>query len=179
MSNDFNDQIRPRRSGEPAPKSGGNKTLLWVLLGVGALGMLVCCGGCIFSYQAGVGWLADMAVDQYQNDPVILEHIGEITDADFAEQKTGEESAKRPDALVFALTGTKGNGDIIAEQDESGLSYRDAVLRLPDGREFPLGDGFDGEIEDDFGDFDEEVDEILVDPNADGPSDAPVEAGSL
>jgi len=116
---------------------------LWILLGIGAVGLLICCG-CL-----GVGWygmrlgfnvLEEDLSRQLAGDPVAKEHLGEIQSVSFDMFASGQETESRgEEVLVFQAEGTKGKGKVVGKSPPDGsLTIQDPILILPDGKEVEL-----------------------------------------
>ncbi len=128
----------PRRSGSP---------WMWILGIGGGVVLLLCCGcGMLgyFGFYGVMGVMEGMVRDQIKDDPVIVEHIGELQTVKTNITATGEEKQQNPqpgrNVLVFDVTGTKGSGQVVGTQvqaPEPGLVLENARLRK-DGKEYPL-----------------------------------------
>jgi hypothetical protein len=122
----------------PPPKKG-SLLWLWILLGVGGIGMLVCCGGLVAVSMFGLNVMAAEVADQVRDVPAFREHIGELEslDVDFvASSAKGDE-----ETFVYNAKGSKGTGVLTVKQTEDedwNALIEEASLRLPDGREVPI-----------------------------------------
>jgi hypothetical protein len=94
----------------------------------------------MFSFMGG------MVKEQIQDDPVIVEHIGDIESINVNFTASGEEKNKnlKPgrNVLVFDVKGSKGSGQVVGLQVQApqpGLVLEEAVLRK-DGQEYPLSE---------------------------------------
>jgi hypothetical protein len=94
--------------------------LLLVVLGVAAV--------------VGVGWFGLKAMGSATKDvvatvPVVQEHFGVVSDAgmDFAAMGT------TPGAMVFKITGDKGEGRLAIQLDPVTQEFQSATLTLPNG----------------------------------------------
>ncbi|HZL90088.1 MAG TPA: hypothetical protein VFB96_17095 [Pirellulaceae bacterium] len=130
---------------QPPPR---RSSALWWVLGIGGGVVLLLCCGCgvagYFSFTGVMGFMEGMVKEQFKDDPVIVEHIGEIKTVKTNFTATGEEKQRNPqpgrNVLVFDVTGTKGSGQIVGTQvqaPEQGLILENARLRK-NGQEFPL-----------------------------------------
>lgn len=171
MANGFDDDtnIQPRTTGS-APRSGGNKLLLF--LGIGGGVLLLCCGGCFAMGYLGLGAVGEMVKQQYGNDPAVVAEIGPIQDASTNLIATGEQQQQRGDGfLAFDVTGANGSGLLVVKQFPNG-EFGDGVL-IANGKEIALdggagvevGDGADVEIDLD-NDADDAVEGGTVDEDA-------------
>lgn len=137
--------------GQPNPFGGGQSPYqqqpkssmlwLWILLGVGGVGLL-CCGGCGGLFYLGLNAAGGEMVARLNADPVAQEHLGTVTSATMDVMAMGEESQRAgpgKSILVFNVVGDKGSGKVIAEQEPGAQQFKNARLRMPTGEEFPLG----------------------------------------
>ncbi len=156
----------------------GSKTWVWVLGIIGVIflvGALVCCGGVYYMWNQASGLVAETMVEEYGDDPVVVEKIGEITDTNFNLGATGTESSKDEDitAIVLEVTGDKGSGRLIQRTTMSTGEV--SVVLVVDGEEFPLDvvDEFEeyADVIDGFEEF-EAMDEgiSIEEPGTDEPS---------
>lgn len=128
---------------QPPRKSG---TLWWVLgiVGVVLLGLgLLCCGGGYFAFQTTMEMAGQQVQAQVANDPVVVEHIGQVQSISLDPVATGERN--QPNTLVFRLEGSKGSGLLVGRQEPGG-ELTDMVLEMPDGESYPLGAADDAMI---------------------------------
>jgi hypothetical protein len=140
--------------GQPNPFGGGpaayqqpksSSPWLWILVGLGGAGLLVCCGCGGFAYY---GWTQAMGivegemVRRLNQDPVVQENLGTVTSAKvdlMASGQKSQEAGPGKNVLVFHVVGDKGTGDVIAEQIPGQQAFTNARLVLPGGEEKPLG----------------------------------------
>lgn len=126
-----------------------SNTLLYVLGGIGAFLLLVCCGcGGLSMYFAnfGLGQVAAQVKPQLASDPVIQEHIGnlqstEISFQSIAEAAQNAEHQRAGRDMGVRVKGDKGSGLVVGKMDQSNPSQariRNAVLVLPSGESYPL-----------------------------------------
>ena len=128
-------------AGPPAdqqPKS--SNAWLWILLGVGGVGLLLCCG-CGGLAMLGLNMAGGEMVARLNADPVAQEHLGTIKSASFDVMGTGEESQRAggKNVIVFNVVGDKASGKVIADQAPGAEQFTNARLRMPSGEEFQLG----------------------------------------
>ena len=130
----------------PQPKRGSNMWL-WIV-GLGGGFLLLLCGGCglamYFGFTGIMGFMGEMVKEQIKDDPVIVQHIGDITSIKINFTAAAEEKKNNPqpgrNPLVFDIQGTKGSGQVVGTQvpaPEPGMVLEDARLRIG-GQEFPL-----------------------------------------
>jgi hypothetical protein len=148
MASDFNQPPaqNPFAAAPPSyPPPRSSKTWLWVLLAIAATSMVICCGCAglmYFGMNKGMGVLGENLVKQLNNDPIAQEQLGEVQDAKFdfmATTKAAQESKGSAAGLLFHVEGSKASGDVIAEQEPGGASFRNARLKLPGQDEIKLG----------------------------------------
>ena len=148
--------------GKPGPYANPQQSsraiwivILVVMLVIGlpillvALAFLGCCGLLGVGAYSAFQMTGEAAKKQYENDPVIQQHIGEIQSisanisATSAEQQKQAQAGGNATIIVFDVTGTKGSGQLIAEQQppapgaQPGKFFSKATLRTSQG-EFPL-----------------------------------------
>jgi hypothetical protein len=144
--------------GSYPPREQSSSTVIWVVvlvlvlvIGVPivlvALMFLGCCGLMGVGAYSAFQMPGEMAKQQYGNDPVIQQHIGEIQSISMNINATSEEQQKQQTAqgiIVFDVSGPKGSGQLVAVQDpnvkpgnQPGKIFSKATLRTSQG-EFPL-----------------------------------------
>jgi hypothetical protein len=127
----------------PPPRR--SNTWLWILLGLGGIGVLGCCGcgGLMwFSVSAAGGILDKQMVSKLKDDAAAKEHLGEVISAKWDMMASGEATQKAgggKNILVFHVKGSKANGDVHAEQAPGAEVFQNARLIMSDGQEIPLG----------------------------------------
>lgn len=127
--------------GAPPPKK--SSAMMWIIiLLVVLLGIpLLCCGGCMLLGMWGLNQGSAQIAAELQDAPAVQEHLGDNLKLSMNFTATAQEQQKAGnDKLVaFDATGSKGSGTIIVTTSQAGANtFESAVLRLPDGREFPL-----------------------------------------
>ncbi len=111
-----------------APAKPARKIWPWALGGCLLLVLLV---------GAGVGGLAWFGLKQFgaqtatavQSIPGVEEHFGTVSDAGM---DLGAMTAN-PGAMVFKITGAKGEGRLTIQMDPQTQQFRSATLTLPNG----------------------------------------------
>lgn len=151
-NNPFDTQ--PQQLGQPAQQ--GSNTWLWVLGIIGGLmlvGGLVCCGSIFYLGSKATGFVAEQIVEQYADDPILVEKIGTITSSDMNITETGAESQKDEDftAMVLDISGDKGSGKLI-QRTNIRTNEITVTLVMDNGEEFELASvdefaGFGEELE--------------------------------
>lgn len=128
-------------TGYPPPRR--SNVWLWILLGAGGMGVLVCCGCAgmmFFGWNQAMGVLGTETVKSLNQDPTAQQHLGTVNSASFDVMATGEATKKQgQNVLVFHVQGSKGKGDVFAEQSPGPQPFKNARLVLPGGEEFDLG----------------------------------------
>jgi hypothetical protein len=121
--------------------------MFWLLGCLGGMGVLalVCCGGMFATMQFGMGMLATQFQNQIHDDPVIVEHIGEIESFSMSFSSIMENAQNQQPGgaqeLPFEVVGSKGSGTVFIEQGAGGGNeavIRSARLVMSDGQSFPL-----------------------------------------
>ena len=110
--------------------------VLLIVLGLGVVGGVVCCGGGFLAMKFGTEQIAQVARGSVEGHPAVVEHIGEIWAFELSLAKSGE--IGEPNTFVFDVHGNKGSGEIVVrmsqQPDESGnLTLLEGELELPDG----------------------------------------------
>ncbi|TWU48432.1 cytochrome c oxidase assembly factor Coa1 family protein [Rubripirellula reticaptiva] len=129
--------------GQAPPKK--SKAKFWLLgCGItGLVGILVCCGGSILMTQFGLSVLAGEFQKQLEGNPVIAEHIGDIDSFSMNWSDTiqaAQSADSGAEELAFAISGSKGSGKVMIQQDKSGdgTGMQSAVLVMDDGERYPI-----------------------------------------
>lgn len=123
----------------PPPRR--SRAWLWILLGAGGMGALVCCG-CLGLFAFGWSQVGKGLQAQLNADPTATEHLGTVNSATLDIVATGEATEKEGGGqavMVFQVQGTKGKGRVQARQAPGNQTFQDAKLVLPSGEEFKLG----------------------------------------
>ncbi len=141
MSFESQNPYAPASTPPVAPKK--SNTLLYVLLGVGAI-LLVSCLGCAgLLYVGGTQGMKMVTAKlkpQIQADPVVREHIGEIKEmtwsiTSFAKEYEKNQARHNGRDACFEVKGDKGSGLIMGKLDNNPANQRlvNMELVLPDG----------------------------------------------
>ncbi|MEO1529103.1 MAG: hypothetical protein AAFX06_27095 [Planctomycetota bacterium] len=157
MSQAPNNPLEQSYQQQPQPQSGGggggSNTWLWVLGIIGGL-MLVsaiaCCGLVWYGGSQFSNFVADAVMEEFKDDPMVVEHIGEITssDMDFGEAMRASQNEDNVAVMIFNIEGDKGSGKIVHRTDNNSGEVT-ATLVLDNGDEYPLS-VFDDDFGDDF-----------------------------
>ena len=132
--------FRSTDSGDWHRASQPGSSRFWIILllvGGGAM-FLLCCGGLGGVAFFGLNLVAREIETELRDNPVIVEHIGEIEEFDV--DWTGSFAAE-DDIFVFDVRGSKGSGEITAESITNDDGDEDVVsgsLRMKDGTTFDL-----------------------------------------
>lgn len=152
MSNQPNDPFEgnpnsPQSMAAGAPPKKSKGLVFWLVGCLGGAGvlMLVCCGGTFFVSQMGMNMLATQFQSQIENDPVMVENIGDIESfsmsfSSIVENAQSQEPGSPPE-LPFEVVGSKGSGTVFIQQGGGGGDspvIRSARLVTSDGETFPL-----------------------------------------
>lgn len=103
------------------------------------LGMVVCCGVGYYMFNAATDLVANEISSEFADDPMVVEHIGDITSSksDLSSTISASQNEENVAVLVINLEGSKGNGQIRHRTDnKSGVVS--ATLVTEDGTEYPL-----------------------------------------
>jgi hypothetical protein len=114
----------------PPPAAPEAKRKLWPwFLGGCLLLILLAVGGFVAIGWFGVKALGSATKDVVASVPAVTEHFGAVTDAgmDFAAMGT------TPGAMVFKITGEKGEGRLSIQLDPATQQFQSATLTLPNG----------------------------------------------
>ena len=129
---------------ENPPPRKRSSAWLWILLGVGGLGLAACCG-CMglgwFAASTGFNMMAEDLKGKLKNDPVANEHLGEIesVEMDFLSSIKASEKRGGEQVFLFHVQGSKANADVVGKQPAPGTqTIREPKLILASGEEFDL-----------------------------------------
>ena len=103
---------------------------------VGVVGLLAA-GGCFFLVRQSLKVMAEQVSKDLADNPVLIEHVGEIESFEFSITKTSRKGTGR---LVFEVTGSKGSGLVIATVDQGGDdgTIGAGTLEMSSGETFDL-----------------------------------------
>lgn len=143
MSFDMNSPNPYAPSTQPAAPKKSN-VLLYVLLGVGGVLLLGCCGCAGFSYfafNAGTKQIATSVRPQLQADPAIQQHIGNLNSVEVDIGAVMTEVQKNPQRhqgrnMAVRVKGDKGEGVVLGRFDQTAPGegrMANAELILPNG----------------------------------------------
>ena len=128
--------------GFPPPRK--SRWWLWLLIGMGGAGVIVCCGCAglmYFGLSAAGNVMEGPMISKLNADATAQEKLGTVTSAKWDMMATGKatEAAKNgTTVMVFHVTGEKGSGDVHADQAVGEKMFENARL-IMGGEEFPLG----------------------------------------
>ena len=165
------------------------KWILLTLLGVGAVVLLACCVTGFFAYRGGMSLAGSAVAEQFQDDPAVRQHIGEIESASMNLSETrrrNEENVANKAGMVIDVVGSNGRGQIHIKSTKTDpdTGKMQATLELPSGEQIAIyGLPREGlEIDIDTGEF--EVEEATEpgdaalpegDASAEAANDVPLE----
>lgn len=132
-----------------APKK--SNVLLYVLLGIGGVALLVCCGCAGTMYFGGSSIMnaaltaaAEEVRPSLAADPVVQEHIGEIESVTvnfssmMAEAQANQKAGNAEQRMVIDIKGSKANGQAVGVMDAGPPpKLRNGELRV-NGQTYPL-----------------------------------------
>lgn len=116
---------------QPPPQS---KLWVWVLLAVGGLTALCCCGGGVAVVSFGMNIVTEEVAAHLRDNPKFREHVGELQDMNVDWPASIAEDDD--DTFVYGVKGDKGSGKITVKHitnDDGDEEVLEASLRLPDG----------------------------------------------
>ena len=156
---------------KPANAKSRNGCLIAVVV-VLLLSVLVCCGGGVALYYFGSEAISELVRSEVENDPAILEHIGEIEsfELDISDTAAAGQAAEQPgdpSPIAFQIQGSKGEGQLLVMPDDTqNGGFGSATLILSDGRRIPVDmmgvtEDIDLDMDLDVGDLFDEGDATL------------------
>lgn len=122
----------------PPKKSGMGRVVLIVLALIG-LCSTCCCLSCGGFFWYSFSQLSTQVTTQYENDPVVVEHLGGISSCSFNFSASIEEDPNGA-AFVFDVEGPEGSGQLIIISADNDIMNPDSVVLRKGGADYPLGD---------------------------------------
>ncbi|EMB14403.1 hypothetical protein [Rhodopirellula europaea] len=178
MSNTPNDPFDPNRAyqnpltpevvggpGGPGAQPPAKKKwpmILAIVLGLGFVSMLICCGVLWFAMSkvGGLGAVFEPVRADLNRMPEVTDEIGEIESMSMNFGETVNEAEENPDFIVFDLEGTSGSAKAAVKVGPGG-GVDEAILILPDGTRKELNaSNPSSTIPDGLGSDDEPIDEM-------------------
>ena len=131
---------------QPAPKKGPNWLLIvGIVVGVLALGGaalgVCCCGGGWAAFGGALQMNADAVAKAVRDNPVVQEHVGDITSITLNFEETATASEEAPERFAYDVKGSKGSGLLVVENnnDINAMEIYYGELILPNGEVYDLG----------------------------------------
>lgn len=168
FDNDFSAGAGGQPAQAPPPKS--KRGCLIAVVIVFLLFFLVCCGGGVAVFYYGTNAFGQVVITQVENDPAIVEHIGEVESCslDFAATAEAAEAAEQAGdqtPMGFEIKGSKGEGTLLLMPEAGNPeAFNSGTLVLPSGERIPLqalgkaDESVDLDLDMDIGDFIDEGD---------------------
>ncbi|QEG43638.1 hypothetical protein UC8_56900 [Roseimaritima ulvae] len=136
------DGFGPNPNVPPPTSTGSSSALKWVLGILAGLGLLtvLCCGGCFLVAKFGLDAVGTQVAEQVKDDPVIVEHIGNVESVDMEFIKTSQyqQETGDSDVMVFTIRGDKGSGTL--KGGKTGPNQMGGFVLEKDGQEYPLSE---------------------------------------
>lgn len=122
-----------------APKPSGSNLWVWVLLGVGGIAGVCCCGGGIAVAMLGMNIVTAEIGDLLRDNPKFREHIGELQEinVDYIASAAKDDD----ETFVYNVKGDKGSGVVTVKHvtgDDGNEEIVEASLRLKDGQQVQI-----------------------------------------
>ncbi len=142
FGNDFSGGVGGQATQAPPQKS--NKGCLIAVVVAFLLMFLVCCGGGVAMFYFGTSALGEAVISQVENDPAIVEHIGDVESCsiDFGATAEAAESAEQAGdqtPIAFEIKGSKGEGTLLLMQEAGNQeAFSSGTLILPNEERIPL-----------------------------------------
>ena len=168
FDSDFSAGAGGQAAQAPPPKS--KKGCLIAVVVAFLILFLVCCGGGGAVFYFGTSALGQVVIVQVENDPAIVEHIGEVESCslDFGATAKAAESAEQAGdqtPIAFEIKGSKGEGTLLLMQEAGNQeAFNSGTLILPNDKRIPLESlgkpdaSIDLDLDMDIGDFIDEGD---------------------
>ena len=117
----------------------GAGCIITIVVVIVALGV-----GAFFLFKAGLGIVEEQVKTSIRDNPVILEHVGNITEIKMDMKASA--AAGGDDQFVFRLVGSKGKGELTAVVETVGDAQQvtQGSLRTEDGKTYDLFAGAAG-----------------------------------
>jgi hypothetical protein len=122
-----------------APKPPSSNLWLWILLGLGGLAGVGCCGSVIAVVVFGMNVISTEIGDQVRDNPKFREHIGELQE--ISVDYTASAAKDDDDTFVYNVKGDQGSGVLTVKSltdDDFNEQIEEATLRLPDGKKVQI-----------------------------------------
>jgi hypothetical protein len=122
-----------------APKPPGSNRWLWILLGVGGLVGVGCCGSVIAVVVFGMNVVSAEIGDKVRDNPKFREHIGELQE--ISVDYTASAAKDDDDTFVYNVKGDKRSGVLTVKSitdDDFNEQIEEATLRLPNGTQVQI-----------------------------------------
>jgi hypothetical protein len=122
----------------PAKKGWGIGCIIGIIAIVLGGGTLVCCGSFFGLGFFAANFALTLSADQVKQNPVVKQHVGEVTACNIDLTATGE--LNKPEHFVFNVEGTKGKAVVTVHVQAQGENVRilDGNIRLPTGETYEL-----------------------------------------
>lgn len=122
-----------------APKTPGSSLWVWVLLALGGVAGVCCCGGGVGLVMFGMNIVTAEIADELRDNPKFREHIGELQemDVDYIASAAKDDD----ETFVYDVKGDKGSGELTVKHvtaDDGSEQIVEATLRLPDGKQVQI-----------------------------------------
>lgn len=121
-----------------APPKKKSLKWLWIILALGGVGLLVCCGGMGGLAWFGLDQMGEAVKIELNKNPAVTAELGTIESAKMNFTKTGEAGQETEGAMVFDVTGDKGTGQFSVKNISNvngEVTFSDGVLTTSDGKE--------------------------------------------
>lgn len=120
-------------------KPSGPSMWMWVLLGMGGIAGVCCCGGGVAVVMMGMNIVTAEVGDLLRDNPKFREHIGEMHEmnVDYIASAAKDDD----DTFVYKVKGDKGSGVITVKHvtnDDGDEEIVEATLRKPDGTQVQI-----------------------------------------
>jgi hypothetical protein len=134
---------------EPPAKSSNTCLILGLVFG-GFGGFVLLCGGCCVGFAyVSLGAIETQARPEIANNPVVVEHVGQIRSFKMDWTATFNEAQQQHEnTFVFDVTGDKGSGRIVALLLPGGanpMALQSGQLTMSTGEVYELVEGADFE----------------------------------